>query len=532
MKKQYEFQRRHSNHPFVRGLVTIGFIGLLCNCRSDTPWVASEPDDFVSEGPGRPWRADRGRDADPVRSDAEIKRLAEEPGPLAWMESHSKELPNGPTGLPGEDVSLLHLVDFALSNRPETRVAWERARAAAAELGISQGAWLPSIGVSADFYYSRVLFPANGLALQVKSISVLPQIALNYVLLDFGRREADDDFARARLLAANLDADRVLQKTVYDVQIGYFQLDAAMATREAAVRNLELAETVLEMVESQMTVGLATAPDLYLARQNLARARFDLQTTVAVIQSARSALLTACGVPATIPIQIARVRDDQLPEALTLRVEDVINVGLNERPDLAAAVANVRAAAAAETRAKAEFLPTVGATGSLGYNWAWFKTSTQSADGIEQFPVDTDAIPVWNVGLSANWMLFEGLTRENAVRAARARRRAAEAELEALRLQAIGETWDAYFRVRAYRDQFEFGEALLAQSREAFDAVTASYQQGLATITELAQSERDLQEARAVFVKTRAELLVAAADLAFAAGTEIGRTTRPAGPPR
>ena len=532
MKQETGIPRRPSKRTTLPGLLTVGFAVLLGSCRSDTPWVATEPDDFVAEGPGRPWQADDGRHAGPVRSDPEMERLAREPGPLSRMESRSKELPTGPTGLPGEDVSPLHLGGFALSDRPETRIAWERARVAAAELGISQGAWLPSIGLSADFYYSRVLFPANGLALQVESLSTLPQIALNYVLLDFGRREADDDVARARLLAANLDSDRILQETVYGVQLGYFRLDAAMASREAAVRNLELAETVMEMVESQVTVGLATAPDLYLARQDLARARFDLQSTVAVIQSARSELLTACGVPASIPIRIARVRDDQLPEALPLRVEDLIDVGLRGRPDLAAAVANVRAAAATEARAKAEFLPTVGVTGSLGSSWAWFQTSTQGANGVEQFPADSDAIPVWNVGLSANWMLFEGLTRENAVRAARAKRRAAEAELEALRLQAIGETWDAYFRVRAYRDQFEFGEALLAQSREAFDAVTASYQQGLATITELTQSERDLQEARAVFVTTRAELLVAAADLAFAAGTEIGRTTRPDGPPR
>ena len=507
----------------LRFVVALGLVGLLGGCRSETPWVASEPDDFVADGPGKPWRGEDERNAGPLVSDAETERRAEGPGPLARMEARTPPLPAGPEGIPGEKVSLLHLVDFALANRPETRVAWERARAAAAELGISQGAWLPTIGLSADFYYSRVLFPANGIALQVESLSALPQIALNYVLLDFGRREADDDAARARLLAANLEADRVLQETVHGVQIGYFQLDAAIAAREAALRNLELAQTVVEMVESQVNAGLATAPDLFLARQDLARARFDLQSTVASIQSARSALLGACGVPASIPIEIARVRDDQLPEVLTLRVEDVIDVGLQGRPDLAAAVAEVRAATAEEARAKAEFLPTLSTTGSFGYDWSSFQTATQGPNGVETFPEDSDGIPVWNVGLSANWMLFEGLARENAVRAARARRRAAEAELEKVRLQAIGETWDAYFRVRAYRDQFDFGEALLDQSRETFEAVTASYQQGLATITELVQSERDLQEARAVFVKTRADLLVAAADLALSSGLEVGR---------
>ena len=82
--------------------------------------------------------------------------------------------------------------------------------------------------------------------------------------------------------------------------------------------------------------------------------------------------------------------------------------------------------------------------------------------------------------------------------------------------------------MQAFRKQFDFGLALVAQSEEAFAAVSASYRQGLATITELVQSERDLQEARATFVTTRSDLLVAAADLAFAAGEEIGRY--PTGP--
>ena len=46
---------------------------------------------------------------------------------------------------------------------------------------------------------------------------------------------------------------------------------------------------------------------------------------------------------------------------------------------------------------------------------------------------------------------------------------------------------------------------------------------GLATITELVEAERDLQEARSTLVSTRASLLVASADLALAAGSDLGR---------
>ena len=498
-------------------------------CRTERPYADVDLDAMVSDRPDRPWRPDP--DAASVhpfdRSDGDDVAEATSNVPDARASI-------APPPFRGETTSLLRLIDFALQHRPETRAAWERARVAAAELGIAQGAWYPVIGVEAQFYYTRMIFPANGFALEADQTALIPQVALNYLLLDFGRREADDDAARAGLFAANLTFNRALQRTIREVQIGYFNLDAALALNEAAGRNADLAETVLEMVEGQLAVGLATAPELLLARQEMARARFEVEATVAKILSARASLLEACGVPANLPIKIARITERDLPEALDYRVDDVIDVALRGRPDLGAAIEKVREAAAGVRRAEADFLPVVNGFASAGIEWTEFKTDTDKIveDGTTDFPSDTVTSPIWNVGVSASWIIFEGYIRENAVKAARAERRAAEADLEALRLQAIGETWGAYFRVQAFRRQYDFGVALVESSEEAFAGVSAAYREGLATITTLVQAERDLQESQATFVNARADLLTAAADLAFAAGIEMGRNTTPLGPAR
>ena len=107
--------------------------GLLClltavlvgGCRSDEPWVETDPDAFVARSPGDPWTpadARRRGEAPPERTGPRDER---DVGPLARMESRMRPLPAGPEGSAGEDVSLLHLVEFALTNRPETRIAWE-----------------------------------------------------------------------------------------------------------------------------------------------------------------------------------------------------------------------------------------------------------------------------------------------------------------------------------------------------------------------------------------------------------------------
>ncbi len=513
--------RRRRSHA----LATTMLIMLAVGCASERPYADVDLDDLVSERPDRPWRPNS-PGADPTnRGDREgdsASESATEPAVGRFRPG------DGPT-------SLLRLVDFALDHRPETRAAWERARMAAAELGIARGAWYPVIGLEADFYYTREIFPANGFALESNQVALVPQIALNYLLFDFGRREANDDAARANLFAANLDFNRSLQRTVREVQVGYFRLDAALGRNEAALRNRELAETILEMVERQVTVGLATAPDLLLARQVLAQARFDLEATVAEILAARGDLLTACGVPANVPLEIVRLTDRDLPAVLEQRVEDVIDIALRGRPDLGAAIENVRTAAAEVRRAEAAFMPQIGLQGSVGYTWTEFDTGTDipvPGSTTTDYPSDRTSTPIWTVGVSGSWIIFEGYIRENAVRAARAKQRAAEADLETARLEAIGETWDAYFRVRAYRRQYDFGMALVRSSEEAFEAVSSAYREGLATITTLVQAERDLQASNATFVDARADLLIAAADLAFAAGSELGRSTAPDGSPR
>jgi outer membrane protein len=480
---------------------------------SDRPFAATDPEVFTSADYARPWTpSEDARDG-----------LGSGVGAM----SRSEPMPLG-VDVGGGRQSLLRLVDVALANRPQTRGAWEEARQAAAEYGIVQGAWLPTVGLEADFYYAREIYPATGEAFFVEQVAFIPQIALNYLLLDFGRREADDDRARAALWAANLSFNRALQEAVHAVQVGYFNLDTAIALNQAAQRNLELAETVVAMVEQQLEVGLATMPSLLLARQDLAQARFDLEATVAGISIAKSNLLVACGLSPTLSLEIEPITEEELPAALAFRVEDVIDEALVGRPDLAASVARLRAAEAAIRRAEAEFMPTVTAQGSVGVVATTFETDTSAG---QEFPWDTGYPATWSIGLTGEWLLFEGFERTNAVRAARAARNAAEAELRALRLEAIGQTWNAYFSVQAAVKQYQFGIALVESSEEAFAAVEKAYSTGLATITELVQAERDLQEARSTLVSTRASLLVASADLALAAGSDLGRYDADA-PPR
>jgi outer membrane protein len=56
---------------------------------------------------------------------------------------------------PRKVYGLAELIDIAQRNNPETRVAWERARLAAAAVGLSQSAYYPYLAASAAAGYDR-----------------------------------------------------------------------------------------------------------------------------------------------------------------------------------------------------------------------------------------------------------------------------------------------------------------------------------------------------------------------------------------
>jgi outer membrane protein TolC len=133
-----------------------------------------------------------------------------------------------------------------------------------------------------------------------------------------------------------------------------------------------------------------------------------------------------------------------------------------------------------------------------------------------------DGVPFTaEIGLRGTWLLYEGGERTAKLHEARANLARAEAQLDELQLTISNEVWMAYYDVRAARKRFLAGEALLAASQDSYDSVFASYVNGLATITQLIQSEAGLFDARYTLIQSRADLLMSAARLAYASGSDV-----------
>src|ERR1700730_1116985 len=84
--------------------------------------------------------------------------------------------------------TLPELVDIAEQNNPDTRVAWENAKARAADLGVSKASLYPTLAALAlaQTYRIDLFFAPEYFRQTVGTFS--PTLVLDYIIFDFGRR--------------------------------------------------------------------------------------------------------------------------------------------------------------------------------------------------------------------------------------------------------------------------------------------------------------------------------------------------------
>jgi outer membrane protein TolC len=405
------------------------------------------------------------------------------------------------------------LVDLALHANPETRVSWEEAKAAAARLEMNRSAWYPTLTAMAFGQYFKNSFPIPGGALVSHGYSSLGSLNLAWTLFDFGRREAMVDAGAQRLSAANFAFNRKHQEIAYRVATGFFAYQAALAKVTAAEQTFEAARAGSASVQAKLEKGLATRPDLLLAIQEQAKASYDLQDTRSSVIQTHADLTSSLGISPSYSLQLIDLNKLPLPAGLVQSVEKIVDQALEQRPDLMARLAELRAREAEVKKARAEFWPKFSLGGSLG-NQAWRNVHT-NPPGNESYSASN---LVGTAMLSVEWTLFDGFERSNAVHEAEARKEASKAQLEALRLEIMRDIWKAYADTKTALEKREFALALLKAAEESYAATQESYTHGFSTVIELLSAQKDLARARYTEIDSRASLLRSAATLVYASG--------------
>src|SRR5262249_23361276 len=198
--------------------------------------------------------------------------------------------------------------------------------------------------------------------------------------------------------------------------------------------------------------------------------------------------------------------------ALAARVDELVDVAIAERRDLAAKVAALRGREAALEKAKAAWFPEVGFLGEFGEALWSYK--------VNGFPRQNSSTNDYTALLVFHWDLFTGFDRPYAIRQAQAEVEASQAELRAGELDTIDGVWRAYYEFQSARERHRYAEALLRASEEAYSANLETDRGGLSNISDLLTADRDLARARYTLIRAKTDYLDAAAAVEYAVGRE------------
>ena len=468
-------------------------MALLAGCAALRPFENAPPSS------ARPWKAPDIPEYSAALSESERAR---EPGTVSID--------------PAKTYELSELIDVAQRTNPETRVAWERARQAAIGIGLAEGSYYPALAVAAIGAAAHVPLPIPQTvtivpgAITSDAQFVIPTLSLEWLLLDFGRRRALVDAARALSMEAVAGFNAKHQEIVFDVTREFHSLTAVRGKVAAARAALTAARSLEDAATGRKENGLATLPEVLQAQEETARATYDLEDALAAEHDARMALLESIGIRPGTPIDIADVSQEPLPPALEESVDEAIDRALGQRPDLIGRLASLRAKEAEVRKARADYWPRLVARTAVAGNIGQLK--------IDDGPYQSVHALQYDAGFRFEWSLFEGFERRNKVRLAESMQHEAEDELEHAKDKAVREVWKAYDDVKVALAKHQAAAALLAASEKAWAATLDSYQHGLATFPDVRESERNLARARTLDQAARAEVLTRAAALAFSTG--------------
>jgi outer membrane protein len=437
--------------------------------------------------------------------------------PEAVADCAARETPReGPAILdPGHTYSLAELIDVAEHHNPSTRTIWERAKQKARELGIAKSAYYPELEGLAVFGDERLINPfPEPLAprgyVMVEIPVVKPEITLQYLIFDFGKREGTVDYAKQEKFVAGADVIQVNQALAFRVASAYYQLVTAQERLQATQDTLRTAQTTQDAAEDRLNNGLATLPDVLQARAETAQAAFDEASADGDEKIARVTLTETVGADPSPDIVIDGQKSAPLPERLTMSIDALIDRAMKDRPDLMAQALRIRSAEAGVRAAKAEYKPQIVLSASGAQTSVW-----PTADyGV----LGSASEPTWSVELGIHWRIFDGGARKNELLIAQSKRREAQDELTVKHDEATREVWTAYIAFRTALRKHDAAVALLESANSSYSSSLEAYKYGVKNLVDVVTAEKQLALARLSSVSARSELFLEAVNLEFATG--------------
>jgi multidrug efflux system outer membrane protein len=379
------------------------------------------------------------------------------------------------------DAQLQRLVELALQNNRDLRVAILNVEAARAQYGIERSGLFPSVAANAVGARGRgdiTLFTTGGPVYNV----VAAYASVNWELDVFGRVRSLEHAALEQYLASAQARKSAQILLVAEVATQYLTLVAADEALAVTVDSQQIAEESYRLAQLQYSAGTGSELDLREAQGVLEQARAQLAVEQRARAQARNALVLLVGAPLPTDLPLGQTLGDQafltdIPPGLPSDL-------LKRRPDIAQAEDLLIAANANIGAARAAFFPDISLTAAAG--------AASPALG-QLFRAGNRA---WDVGPGVVLPIFNGGLNTANLKQAKTQRAIAVAQYEKTVQTAFREVADALSARATYEDQVDALQRQVKAQQRRLALAQLRYKTGVDSYLTLLIAQNDLNNAQ------------------------------------
>ena len=396
------------------------------------------------------------------------------------------------------DPVLKGLVDEALKNGFDARLAAARVEETRALYGIARSEFLPAAGYLGGWQRTRPdQFQNPSGETQTKWTA---NVGFAWELDVWGRIRRLNEAAKARYLATEEARRGVFLSLLSDVATAYFELRELDAELEIAQRTTTAFQDTYDLFNRRLAGGAASALETARAEASLGQVAAQIPEIERAIVDRENQINLLVG---RIPRPIAREGPSaplppEIPPGLPSQL-------LERRPDVRQAEQLLVSANAEVGVATAAYFPTLSLTGLFG------NVSPELGDVVSKGKT-------WNFGAGLLGPLFQGGALKRNREAAKARWEEARVQYEGTVARSLAETSTALV-ARTKLVETERQRARTVQAyREAVRLASLRYRSGLSAYFEVLEAQQQLFPAEIGLAQTRRDQLVAVVSLYKAVG--------------
>jgi multidrug efflux system outer membrane protein len=415
----------------------------------------------------------------------------------AQSSDYSAQEPEGVWWRQLEDPELDSLVQRALSQNLDLRVANDRVREARALFVGNELNLAPHIPLQAAYAHSDQQEPGFG-PQRINAESYSLGFDASWEVDLFGHVRRSIEAARADLGAQQENLRDAEVSVAAEVARNYFQLRGAQRRLQVAQDNLESARQTLDLTQTRYDAGRVGEIDVQRARARLAATMATIPTLDVEQKQAAYRLAVLLGLrPGALDEEL---QPRQLPTyAKALPIGDPAQL-LRRRPDVRAAERQLAGATARVGVATADLFPRVNVEGFVGFLSGDFSHLFSTSSG-------TDA-RAWSVTPSISWAAFDLGSVQARLRVSKAQQDEAAANYQHVVLTALEDAESSLVAYsRAQTRLKSLGEQADASKRAAVLA-ELQYREGLVDFLTLLDAQRTQLEAEDALAQAQTQVNV------------------------